>query len=79
MWENRVKAALLDGRVQVGTWLHTLCAPELPQILATGGFDFINIDMEHSSFSLKAVGDLCFAAQQAGIMPMVRPPTGGIT
>ena len=74
MRENRVKAALLGGEVQVGTWLHTLCAAELPQLLATSGFDYVNIDMEHSSFSVKAVGDLCFAAQQAGIVPLVRPP-----
>jgi 4-hydroxy-2-oxoheptanedioate aldolase len=74
MRENRVKAELLRGQVRVGTWLHTLCAAELPQILATSGFDFVNIDMEHSSFSLKAVGDLCFAARQAGIVPVVRPP-----
>jgi 2-keto-3-deoxy-L-rhamnonate aldolase RhmA len=74
MRDNKVKAALLGGEVQVGTWLHTLCAPELPQILATSGFDYVNIDMEHSSFSVKAVGDLCFAAQQAGIIPVVRPP-----
>jgi 2-keto-3-deoxy-L-rhamnonate aldolase RhmA len=71
---NPVKAALLKGRVQVGTWVHTLCAPELSQILATAGFDYLNIDMEHSSFSLKAVADLCYAALQAGIVPIVRPP-----
>lgn len=74
MRTNQVKADLLAGEIRVGTWLHNLCAPELPQILATAGFDYVNIDMEHSSFSLKAVGDLCFAAVQAGIVPLVRPP-----
>jgi 2-keto-3-deoxy-L-rhamnonate aldolase RhmA len=74
MRENRVKAALLDGQVQVGTWLHALSGAELPQLLATSGFDYVNIDMEHSSFSIKAVGDLCLSAQQAGIVPLVRPP-----
>jgi 2-keto-3-deoxy-L-rhamnonate aldolase RhmA len=74
MRTNPVKAALFEGRIQVGTWVHTLCAPELAQILATAGFDYLNIDMEHSSFSLKAVSDLCYAALQAGIVPIVRPP-----
>ncbi|BCB91333.1 HpcH/HpaI aldolase family protein [Phytohabitans suffuscus] len=71
---NHVKQELLAGKVRVGTWLHTLGSPELPQILSTAGFDFINVDMEHSSFSLKTVSDLCYAALQAGIVPVVRPP-----
>jgi 2-keto-3-deoxy-L-rhamnonate aldolase RhmA len=74
MLRNGIKADLMAGEVRVGTWLHSLSDPQLPQILATAGFDYVNIDMEHSGFSIKAVADLCFAAAQAGIPSLVRPP-----
>lgn len=70
---NHVKAALRAGEVQIGTWVHTLAVPQLPQLLATAGFDFVYIDMEHSSFSIQTVGELCFGALQAGLVPIVRP------
>lgn len=74
MKPNRVKRALREGRVQIGTWVTTIRSPQLPQILATAGFDFIYIDMEHSGFSIETVGELCSAAQAAGLVPIVRPP-----
>jgi 4-hydroxy-2-oxoheptanedioate aldolase len=70
---NPVKAALRSGQVQVGTWLHTLAVPQVPQILATAGFDFVYIDMEHSAFSMQTVGSLCHAALDTGMVPLVRP------
>lgn len=30
--------------------------------------------LEHSSFSIETVGDLCYAALAAGLVPSVRPP-----
>jgi 2-keto-3-deoxy-L-rhamnonate aldolase RhmA len=74
MRANHVKRALQSGEVQSGTWIHTLGAPQLPQILATAGFDFVYIDMEHSSFSIETVGRLCTTALYAGLVPIVRPP-----
>jgi 2-keto-3-deoxy-L-rhamnonate aldolase RhmA len=75
MKANEVKAALIAGEIRVGTWIHTLGARQLPQILATTGFDYVHIDMEHSAFSLQTVAEMCQAAQSAGIVPIVRPPT----
>ena len=74
MRSNRVKRALVEGQVQVGTWVNTLATPKITQILATAGFDFIYIDMEHSGFSIETVTDFCFAALSAGLVPIVRPP-----
>jgi 2-keto-3-deoxy-L-rhamnonate aldolase RhmA len=70
---NKVKRALMQGEVQVGTWVTTLRTPQITQIIATAGFDFLYIDMEHSCFSIETVGDLCFAALAAGLVPIVRP------
>ncbi len=72
---NSVKRALAEGRVQIGTWIHVLGHPSVPQVIATAGFDFVHVDMEHSPFSTDTVGHLCAAAYGAGLMPFVRPPT----
>lgn len=74
MKQNTVKHALKRGQVQIGTWVNTLSTPKIAQILATAGFDFIYIDMEHSSFSIETVGELCFTALLLGLTPIVRPP-----
>lgn len=74
MRQNKVKRALMQGEVQVGTWVTTLRTPQIARMVATAGFDFLYIDMEHSCFSIETVGDLCFAALAAGLVPIVRPP-----
>lgn len=73
MRENRVKRALQAGQVQIGTWIHNFGVPNVPRVLATAGFDYVTIDMEHSAFSIETVGNLAVAARDAGLMPMVRP------
>lgn len=77
MRENRVKRALQAGEVQVGTWIHSLGAPEVPRVLATAGVDYINIDMEHSLLSIETVGHLCAVARDVGVTPIVRPAGHG--
>jgi len=74
MRPNKVKRALNAGQVQIGTWVNTLRTPVIAQMLATSGFDFMYIDMEHSCLSIETVGDLCFAALSVGLVPIVRPP-----
>jgi len=43
-------------------------------MMASAGFDFLFIDMEHSAYSLETVSDLCRAATTAGLTPVVRVP-----
>jgi 4-hydroxy-2-oxoheptanedioate aldolase len=64
----------MNGEVQIGTWVNVLRTPHIAQMLATAGFDFMYIDMEHSMLSIETVGDLCYAALGAGLVPIVRPP-----
>lgn len=73
MRPNKVKRALMQGEVQVGTWVNVLRTPQITQMLATAGFDFMYIDMEHSCLSVETVGDLCYAALAADLVPIVRP------
>lgn len=74
MRPNKVKRALMNGEVQIGTWINVLRTPQITRMVATAGFDFLYIDMEHSILSIETVGDLCYAALAAGLVPIVRPP-----
>ena len=71
---NKVKRALIRGEVQIGTWVNVLGIPQIAQMLATAGFDFMYIDMEHSALSIETVSNLCYAALAAELVPIVRPP-----
>jgi len=42
-------------------------SPGIAQMLATAGFDFMVIDLEHSGFSIQTVADLILGARAAGI------------
>ena len=47
---------------------------EIARIAKTAGFDSLYVDMEHASFSLDTTGQICMAALDAGITPLVRVP-----
>jgi 4-hydroxy-2-oxoheptanedioate aldolase len=44
------------------------------RIAKTAGFDSIYVDLEHSSLSVDATGQICMAALEARIAPFVRVP-----
>ena len=44
---NIFKAALRDGKSQIGIW-HSLCDPTVAELLAGCGYDWIMLDTEHS-------------------------------
>jgi 2-keto-3-deoxy-L-rhamnonate aldolase RhmA len=74
MRTNFVKSALKSGRVVLGSEASRFRSPQVPVLYAQAGFDFVFIDMEHSSFSLETVADLILAARHADVTPIVRIP-----
>lgn len=71
---NKVKALQKEGKPAFGTWI-TLCPhPRVVKILATSGFDFVIIEMEHTDFNMETVGLLSMYARECGLTPIVRPP-----
>ncbi|MDC7788522.1 aldolase/citrate lyase family protein [Rhodoplanes sp. TEM] len=71
---NKVKALQREGKPAFGTWI-TLCPhPRVVKILATSGFDFVIIEMEHTDFNMETVGMLSMYARECGLTPIVRPP-----
>jgi 2-keto-3-deoxy-L-rhamnonate aldolase RhmA len=58
-----------------GTLVVEFRAPAISQILASAGFDFLIIDMEHGSFDMHLVADMIQVARLSNIVPLVRPPS----
>jgi 2-dehydro-3-deoxyglucarate aldolase/4-hydroxy-2-oxoheptanedioate aldolase len=72
MYPNRVKKALAEGRLQLGTSFAQIPSPDVARILAAAGFDWAFIDTEHGWFGLETVKEVCYASVRAGLCPIVR-------
>jgi len=72
MQPNRVKEALRQGKVQLGTQVAQFGSPELPKILAAAGFHWFFVDAEHGGLGAESVQALCRMGNLAGICPVVR-------
>jgi 4-hydroxy-2-oxoheptanedioate aldolase len=71
---NRVKEKLARGEVVASMTVRLVRGVEIARIAGTAGFDTLYVDMEHSSFSLETTGQICIAALEAGVTPLVRVP-----
>jgi 2-keto-3-deoxy-L-rhamnonate aldolase RhmA len=71
---NRVKEKLARDEVVASMTVRLVRGVEIARIAGTAGFDTLYVDMEHSSFSLETTGQICLAALEAGITPLVRVP-----
>ena len=72
---NNVKEKLARGEVVASMIVRLVRTAEITRIAKTAGFDTFYLDMQHSSLSFEAVGQICLAALEAGIAPLVRVPT----
>src|SRR5947209_9509020 len=72
--QNNVKEKLKRDEVVASMTVRLVRTVEIARIARTAGFDTIYVDLEHSSFSLDACGQICMAALEAGIAPFVRVP-----
>lgn len=66
-----LKTRLVSGEAVTGTFAR-IPNPELVEIVAHAGFDFVIIDTEHTSFGMETAIELARAADAAGIAPLVR-------
>jgi 2-keto-3-deoxy-L-rhamnonate aldolase RhmA len=74
MKPNPVKRLLQQGGTVIGSEISRLRSADVARIYATAGFDFVFIDMEHSSFNLETVADMIQSARYWNIVPVVRVP-----
>lgn len=76
-WENdgsRTFANLLDEvPVPLGTIISGTRDLAVVELVATVGFDFVWLDMQHAAVSIETLADMCRVARLSGIVPIVRP------
>jgi|SRR5713226_8763992 len=71
---RRLKAAMAEGELVVGTMITDLWSPAIAPILAAADFDFFVLDMEHGPFGLEGLTAIALASRGANIAPIVRIP-----
>ena len=72
---NPFKAALRDGRRQIGFWC-ALAHPAAAEICAGAGFDWLLLDGEHAPNDIPLLLAQLQAIGHGGTHPVVRPPVG---
>jgi 2-keto-3-deoxy-L-rhamnonate aldolase RhmA len=68
---ERLKSRLAQGRA-LGSFLIELPCPAAVRSIALAGFEFVVIDMEHSSVDFTRLETLLIAAQSVGLATLVR-------
>ncbi|MEM1363485.1 MAG: HpcH/HpaI aldolase/citrate lyase family protein [Pseudomonadota bacterium] len=72
---NLFKAALSDGRHQLGIW-NTIGGNVVPELLSGAGFDWVLVDCEHSAIeTVEVLPALQSIAAQSDVSAVVRPAT----
>ena len=71
---NHVKEKLARDEVVASMTVRLTRSIEIARIAATAGFDTLYVDVEHNTFSIDSVCQICVAAMQCGITPLVRVP-----
>jgi 2-keto-3-deoxy-L-rhamnonate aldolase RhmA len=74
MKDSRIKQALKEGKVVIGTMITEFRTPEVIRMMAVAGFDFVFIDTEHSLYSLETVIDMVRVAKSLDLDVLVRVP-----
>ena len=72
--KNFAKEKILNGELCLGVGLRQSRTVDIGKIMATSGYDWLFIDMEHNSMDVDIASQISVAAQDAGITPIVRVP-----
>src|SRR5260370_36605758 len=68
---HRPRKKDLSSRTSFGSWI-TVPHPAIAELLARAGFDWLNIDLEHSAISLETAAEMIRTIDHAGLRPFVR-------
>ncbi len=71
MYNNILKLKLNRNEQTFGCWV-TLAHPLIPEILAPAGFDWLVVDMEHSSIDVSSLLPIIISIEHNGMVPLVR-------
>ena len=73
-YPNHTKRQLAEGRIAIGMGLRLARSVDIATIGKTCGYDWLFIDMEHSSMDLDTAAQISMASLAVGITPIVRVP-----
>lgn len=71
---NVAKEKLEAGEIVLGVGLRNARTVDIAKAMKTAGFDWLFIDLEHSTMDVDTAAQISVAAQDAGITPVVRVP-----
>jgi 2-dehydro-3-deoxyglucarate aldolase len=71
MVSDRLRNKVNLKTLTLGSWI-TLGHPAIAEIMASAGFDWLVIDLEHSVIDLEIAGDLIRTIDLCGVAPLVR-------
>lgn len=69
--KNKLKKNLKEGKVQMGAFITAPC-PEVVEVLAATGFDFVILDTEHGASGIETVVNMIRGAESYGMPAVVR-------
>jgi 2-keto-3-deoxy-L-rhamnonate aldolase RhmA len=70
--ENLTKRRLAQGRLCIGFVAHQMRGAAIPVLAQAAGYDWLFVDLEHSSQGTDNAIQMCITALSIGIMPVVR-------
>ena len=68
---KNIRNKLKNNQFSIGSWLQ-LPSPDVAEILANSGYDWINIDSEHGAISIQELPNLFRSIEQGDALPIVR-------
>ena len=72
--KNFAKEKIFNNELCLGVGLRQSRTVDIGKIMATSGYDWLFIDLEHNSMDIDIASQISVAAQDAGITPIVRVP-----
>ena len=74
IFANQTKRRLAAGKIALGMGVRQARTVDIASIAKTCGFDWLFIDMEHSSIDADLASQISLAALATGVTPIVRVP-----
>jgi 2-keto-3-deoxy-L-rhamnonate aldolase RhmA len=76
MVTNLARERLERGELSLGVGIRVVRSVEVAKAMKSAGFDWLFIDLEHGALSIETASQMCLAALDTGISPLVRVPNG---
>ena len=74
MKKNRTRQRLKDGETCIGTMVREIRSPQVIQLLAASGWDFVIVDTEHGFLDMSTLADFASIARYEQTTLIVRVP-----